>query len=87
MWQTHLTKGSGLEVSRAPTCQQYRAQSPIEKGKCFITAATKGETRAVNKLVKLCATSLIIREMHIKTVTRVQHVFIKMPKIKNIGNA
>lgn len=31
--------------------------------------------------------SLIIREMHIKTVTRVQHVFIKMPKIKNIGNA
>lgn len=73
-------------MSRAPICQQYVAQSPVEKGKYFRTDTRKGEIQAADKPVKLRATSLIIRETHIKTVTSPE-VFIPTPEMENIDNA
>jgi hypothetical protein len=41
----------------------------------------------VEKHLKKCSTSLIIREMQIKTTLRFYLILVRMAKIKNSGNS
>jgi hypothetical protein len=46
-----------------------------------------GETRMAGKHLKKCSTSLVIREMQIKTTLRFHLTSVRMAKIKNSGDS
>jgi hypothetical protein len=45
------------------------------------------EYQMAERHLKKCSTSLIIREMQIKTILRLCHTTVRMAKIKNSGDS
>ena len=65
----------------------YNTKNPINKwAKELRRHFTEEDIQVINKYMKKCSTSLVIREMPIKTTVRFQLTSIRMAIIKNTSN-